>query len=87
MYVYDRDFGPEISKYAIFSWKIGKSRRIGHCLKFSIFLCRSIGNVPMHILSKFLLKILIFEEVMSFSDFTDLQGSGFDNIVIGTFLK
>ena len=50
---------------------------------------KSIGNIKIHFLSKLRWKILIFEDVMSFSIFTNLQGHwpGFTKLVVGTFQK
>ena len=67
--------------------EIGKNREIFQIFNFCLY--KSIGNVKIHFLSKFRWKILIFEEVMSFSIFTNLQGHwpGFTKIVVGTFQK
>ena len=55
----------------------GKNREIGKNREFFQilnFLYKSVVNVKIHFLTKFHWRILIFEEVMSFSVFTDLQG-------------
>ena len=59
-------------------------------LDFQFFLShQSVGNVKIQFLSKFRRKMLLFEEVMSFSDFTDVQGRwpGFTKIVVGSLQR
>ena len=86
----DREFlSKNHSKMSLFTEnrEIGKNREIFSIFKF--LWNRSICNVKIHFLSKFCLKILIFEEVTSFSVFTNLQGlwPGFTKIAVGTFQK
>ena len=79
------NFVPKSSKMSFFR----KNREMGFFQIFNFCLYKSIGNVRIHFLSKFFRQILIFEEVMSFSIFTNLQGHwpGFTKVVVGTFQK
>ena len=76
-----------LQKMSFFRGKSGKNREIFQIFNFCLY--KSIDNVKIHFLSKFRWKILIFEEVMSFFIFTNLQGHwpGFTKIVVGTFQK
>ena len=86
----DREFCSEITQNVIFSGKIGKPGKIEKIFRIFEFFCfRSIYNVKIHFLSKFCQKIWIFEEVTSFSVFTNLKGHwpGFTKIPVGSFQK
>ena len=83
------NFVPKSPKMSFFREKSGnrENREIFQIFNFCLY--KWIYNVKIHFLSKFRWKILIFEEVMSFSIFTNLQGHwpGFTKIVVGTFQK